>query len=117
MSRGGRNIADVVELAWKNGAKFDAWTEFFNEAAWKGAADAVGIDLQALAAKEFSFDEKLPWEHIGCGVDKSFLLEEWKRACKGATTSDCTSKEKNCEKCAVCWNLGCKNCVQGERRY
>ena len=117
MSRGGRNIADVVELAWKNGAKFDAWTEFFNEEAWKGAADAVGIDLQALAAKEFSFDEKLPWEHIGCGVDKSFLLEEWNRACKGVTTSDCTSKDKKCEKCAVCWNLGCQNCVQRERRY
>jgi len=30
LSRGDRKIADVVERAWKNGARLDAWTEFFH---------------------------------------------------------------------------------------
>lgn len=30
MSRGGREVADVVETAWRAGARFDAWTELFS---------------------------------------------------------------------------------------
>ncbi|MFR0868274.1 MAG: radical SAM protein, partial [Adlercreutzia sp.] len=30
MSRGGREVADWVEAAWRRGARFDAWTELFN---------------------------------------------------------------------------------------
>ncbi len=117
MSRGGREIADVVELAWKKGAKFDAWTELFDEEAWREASLEAGVDLQKLASKTFDLDDNLPWDHIGCGIDKAFLKEEWDRACKGQTTPDCTGKDQKCEKCAICWNLGCKNCIQGTRSF
>src|SRR5699024_2441007 len=29
LSRGDRRLADVLETAWRKGAKFDAWSEFF----------------------------------------------------------------------------------------
>ncbi len=44
MSRGGREVADWVEAAWRRGARFDAWTELFNEEAWTGAAEELGLD-------------------------------------------------------------------------
>ena len=32
-----REAARLVEEAWRRGARFDAWTEEFDEAAWRGA--------------------------------------------------------------------------------
>ena len=29
-SRGDRRLADVLEHAWQNGAKFDSWSEYFD---------------------------------------------------------------------------------------
>ena len=117
MSRGGREIADVVELAWKNGAKFDAWSEFFNEEAWAQAAKECNVDLQAEAHKSIELDSLLPWEHIGCGVDKQFLLNELSRSKEGIRTHDCTANVEKCSKCAVCWNLPCKNHIQEAREF
>ena len=117
MSRGGRKIADVVENAWKNGAKFDAWSEFFDEEAWEEAAETCGVDMQKEAHKSLNLDEPLPWEHIGCGVDKKFLREEFNRALSGKTTQDCTANDEKCTRCAVCWNLPCKNHIQEKRVF
>ena len=36
--------ADVVELAWRGGARFDAWTERFSLKPWRAAFDAAGVD-------------------------------------------------------------------------
>ena len=33
-SRGDRRVAEVVERAWRKGAKFDAWTEHHHREAW-----------------------------------------------------------------------------------
>lgn len=43
--------------------------------------------------------EILPWDHIECGVTKSFLQREWERAMKGEPTPDCRHK---CLDCGVC---------------
>ena len=117
MSRGDRRIADVVENAWKNGAKFDAWSEFFNEEAWGKSAKECGIDLQSEAHKSIDLDTTLPWEHIGCGVDKKFLIDELERSKAGIKTQDCTANGEKCAKCAVCWNLPCKNHIQNFRKF
>src|SRR5919206_1922321 len=34
LARGGRETAEVIEHAWRHGARFDAWTEMFQEQAW-----------------------------------------------------------------------------------
>ncbi len=64
MSRGGREVADLVERAWRAGARFDAWTELFREEAWLQAVDEVGIDPDAIAQASFDTAYVMPWAHI-----------------------------------------------------
>ncbi|MFR7403491.1 MAG: TIGR03960 family B12-binding radical SAM protein [Coriobacteriaceae bacterium] len=60
MSRGGREVADWVEAAWRRGARFDAWTELFNEEAWTGAAEELWVDTAAIAQAVFPTYYVLP---------------------------------------------------------
>ena len=44
MARGGREVADAIEAAWRSGARFDAWTEQFSLARWLEAFDSTRVD-------------------------------------------------------------------------
>lgn len=113
MSRGGREVADWVEAAWRRGARFDAWTELFNEEAWTGAAEELGLDPAAIAQAEFPTDYVLPWAHITAAVSPKFLARERERAAAGITTLDCTFE--NCSACGACPTLGVDIELQQER--
>lgn len=113
MSRGGREVADWVEAAWRRGARFDAWTELFNEGAWTGAAGELGLDPAAIAQAEFPTDYVLPWAHITAAVSPKFLARERERAAAGITTPDCTFE--NCSACGACPTLGVDIELQQER--
>ena len=104
MSRGGREAAAWVEEAWRRGARFDAWTEHFDEEAWTGAAEALGIDPARIAQADFPTDYVLPWNHITAAVSPRFLARERSRAAEGITTPDCTFE--NCSACGACPTLG-----------
>lgn len=104
MSRGGRQCARLVEQAWKDGARFDAWREYFDEASWRRAGEEIGIDLDAIAQKTFAFDDVLPWSHISSGVHTQFLKVERKRANRAQTTPDCTFS--GCTGCGLCTDRG-----------
>lgn len=104
MSRGGREAAAWVEEAWRRGARFDAWTEHFDEEAWTGAAEALGIDPARIAQADFPTDYVLPWAHITAAVSPKFLARERARAQEGVTTPDCTFE--NCSACGACPTLG-----------
>ena len=73
LARGDRNLCDVIEAAWRDGAKFDLWRECFNYKIWEEAFDKSAIPLEAAAQRHFSAEEILPWEHLG-GPDKKYLL-------------------------------------------
>ena len=107
MSRGGREVADWVEAAWRRGARFDAWTELFDEAAWREAADEVGLVPEEIAQAVHDTDYVLPWAHISAGVSTRYLALERKRAASGVTTPDCTFDK--CTGCGVCMVLGVDN--------
>lgn len=100
MSRGGREVALLVEEAWKAGARFDAWTEHFSEEAWRQAAEKTGVDREAVALSPFALDAPLPWDHVDAGVSKRFLAQEYERALAGKTTEDCTFGP--CTVCGLC---------------
>jgi radical SAM family uncharacterized protein len=74
IGRGDRKLGDVIEYAYKSGAKFDLWDECFNFYLWQKAFEKFGLDLNKLAARKFEIDEILPWEHLG-GPDKNYLLK------------------------------------------
>ena len=97
-SRGDRRIAAVIKKAWEMGAKFDEWSELFDYSIWQRAFDECGIDIK-FYLRERDFDETLPYEHIDTGVDKGFLIEEYKLAEKGVYSPPCI---ESCRRCGVC---------------
>lgn len=113
MSRCGREGAILVEEAWKRGARFDAWTEHFNEEAWIEASRVAGIDRDAIAQRSFPSSYVMPWAHISCGASQAWLAEERTRALDQQTTADCTFGP--CSSCGVCFDLPVRNQLAAPR--
>jgi len=100
LARGDRRLSKVILRAWQAGCKFDAWDEHFRWPVWEEALAAEGLDAAFYAYRERSLDETLPWGHIDCGVDVSFLKDEYRRALEGQTTPDC-HVDGGCNLCGV----------------
>ncbi|MFQ5419448.1 MAG: TIGR03960 family B12-binding radical SAM protein, partial [Anaerolineae bacterium] len=96
LSRGGRRLADVVELAWRRGAKFDAWMEHYDETAWQSALADCGLDPAFYTHRRRRIDEMFPWEHIDVAVTKKFLTQDYLMSQEQETRGDCR------EQCFVC---------------
>ena len=79
IGRGDRRLGDVIEAAWRDGAKFDLWDECFDFEIWQRAFEKFGLDLENLAQRQFDTDEVLPWQHLG-GPDKKYLLGHLEKA-------------------------------------
>jgi radical SAM family uncharacterized protein len=77
LARGNNLTADVIETAWKMGAKFDNWTDFFNFNIWMDSFRKAGADIDFYTTREIPTDEILPWDIIDAGVKKEFLLKEY----------------------------------------
>lgn len=112
IARGDRRVADVIYRAWQLGCKFDAWTKEFKYDIWIKAFSDVGFDPCFYAAREREIDEVLPWQHIGTGVDQSFLQAEYENALAGILTEDC--RFGTCSACGVCTNLDADNITFGK---
>jgi radical SAM family uncharacterized protein len=89
LSRGDRRVADAIYEAWRNGAKFDAWGEYFQGDTWHAAFEATGIDATWFAHREWDTQEPLPWDHIDCGVTKAYLRGQWRDVHSVKTVADC----------------------------
>ena len=113
LARGDRKLSNLIFEAWKAGAKFDGWTDLFNYDAWQKAFDVTGIDANEYNTRTRDFNEPLPWEHTTPGVDKSFLLHEYKKATEGKLTGDC--RRDPCNACGICPNLGVKVVDWGDK--
>lgn len=107
LSRGDRKVFSVVMKAHELGACYDSWQNLFDYSKWTRALEMAGLKLEKLLADR-SVDEPLPWDHIDIGVDKSFLVEELKKALKAETTPDC---REICQLCGVC-SSGVKNVLE-----
>ncbi|MHC4699857.1 MAG: radical SAM protein [Planctomycetota bacterium] len=73
IGRGDRRLGQVIEAAWRAGARFDLWDECFDYELWRKAFAQSGIDVETAAQRQFGPEETLPWEHLG-GPDKNYLL-------------------------------------------
>ncbi len=98
LSRGDRRLADVIETAWRLGARFDGWGDQFNAAAWQQAFAMHGLDPDWYARRERSLDEILPWDFVNVGVSKRFLAAEYQNALAGAVIDDC---REHCYSCGI----------------
>ncbi len=98
ISRGDRRLSDVVYRAWKLGARFDSWREWFDFGIWEQALQESGIDTNLLAHTERALDGSLPWDDIDVGVSQAFLQREWQQALKAELSPDC---RRICHGCGI----------------
>jgi hypothetical protein len=97
MAMGGAEVGALIEAAWRGGARFDGWSESFDAAIWRRAADDVGIEL---GGRSWSGTDALPWLTVDPLVNDAFLREEAARALRAETTDDC--RDGSCTSCGVC---------------
>lgn len=79
IGRGDRRLAEVIERAWQNGARFDLWDETFDFAIWQQAFEAAGLDVHAEAQKTFALGQTTPWGHLG-GPKEQILIRHYNEA-------------------------------------
>lgn len=63
-ARGDRRLGLVIYEAWKNGARFDGWSDLFNISIWHSSFKSTGIDPDFYAARKRAPEEILPWDFI-----------------------------------------------------
>jgi len=101
-SRGGRELAPVVERAYALGATFSSWVELLDLAPWEQAFKECGVDPEPLLGARAP-DAPLPWDHLGCGVSRRHLQSERERALAEKATPDC--RYGDCARCGACPEL------------
>jgi len=104
LSRGDRRVGNVIETAWKNGARFDGWSEHFSFERWMESAnyalENTGVDVDWFTTRERDYTEVLPWDHLDSGLDSEWLWEDWQDALSEVAVDDC--RWTPCFDCGVC---------------
>ncbi len=108
LSRGDRRVGAVIAQVWRDGGRFDGWSEHFNYDRWVQAAETAlrdsPVDLAWYTTREREFSEVLPWDHLDSGLDKDWLWEDWQDALNDVEVEDC--RWTPCFDCGVCPQLG-----------
>lgn len=109
LCRGDRRLAAVLEKGAKRGAYLDSWEERFDLSFWLDIMEEENLDPAFYAYRERSREEVFPWDHIDCGVKKSFLWNEYQKALRGELTPPCG------EYCSFCGaqEAGAEICRRG----
>ncbi|MFV0429114.1 MAG: TIGR03960 family B12-binding radical SAM protein [Arachnia sp.] len=107
LSRGDRRVGRVIERVWREGGKFDGWSEYFSYERWTQAAQEelanFGVDLDWYTTRERDYEEVLPWDHLDAGLDRDWLWEDWRDAIDEVEVEDC--RWTPCFDCGVCPQL------------
>ena len=106
-SRGDRRLGDVLERAWRNGARFDGWDEYFDKDAWDRAFASEKVDPERYAYGDWDPTKRLPWHVVDSRINRKWLQIELRRALEAATLSVCGPTD--CHGCAPF----ARDCVKG----
>lgn len=108
LSRGDRRLGRVIEAVWRDGGRFDGWSEHFSYERWMRCAEEelaqVGVDVDWYTTREREESEVLPWDHIDSGLDKEWLWQDWLDALDETEVEDC--RWTPCFDCGVCPQMG-----------
>ena len=96
LARGDRRVGAVIEEAYKNGAIYDSWSEYFDNDVWMKAFEACGVSIDFYTTRDRSLDELFPWDFIDAGVSKEFLKREWENALNEMVTPNCRRRCSGC---------------------
>jgi radical SAM superfamily enzyme YgiQ (UPF0313 family) len=90
IARGDRKVADILLLAHKN------------QGNWPQTFKASPVNPHFYVHRERRPDERFPWEVIDHGIDKAYLLKEYRRALAERTSLPCPADPSTCCICGVC---------------
>ncbi len=96
MARGDRRLAPAIELAYKKGCLYDAWSDTYRDDLWMESFAECGIDISFYTTRVRELDEIFPWDFLSCGVSKEYLKAEWLRSKEGVVTPNCADKCNGC---------------------
>ena len=84
LSRGDRRVGAVIEQVWRDGGRFDGWSEHFSYERWmrppRRRWPAPASTSTGTPPASASYDEVLPWDHLDSGLDKDWLWADWEDA-------------------------------------
>ncbi|MGY4771524.1 TIGR03960 family B12-binding radical SAM protein [Kribbella sp. CWNU-51] len=111
LSRGDRRVGRIIEAVWRDGGRFDGWSEHFSYERWVESAEKAladePVDLSWYTTREREYAEVLPWDHLDSGLDRDWLWEDWQDSLEedGAIeVEDC--RWTPCFDCGVCPQMG-----------
>ncbi|TCC65426.1 TIGR03960 family B12-binding radical SAM protein [Kribbella pittospori] len=111
LSRGDRRVGRIIEQVWRDGGRFDGWSEHFSYDRWVASAEKAlagePVDLAWYTTREREYAEVLPWDHLDSGLDRDWLWEDWQDSLEedGAIeVEDC--RWTPCFDCGVCPQMG-----------
>ena len=108
LSRGDRRVGAVILQAWRDGARFDGWSEHFSFDRWMAAARSAlagdVVDVDWFTIRERQQNEVLPWDHLDSGLDSEWLWADWQDALEEVAVDDC--RWTPCFDCGVCDQMG-----------
>jgi len=118
LGRGDRRVADLIETAWRNGARFDSWGDQFRWELWVDAMRAHADLPYDLFLGTLPTDARLPWDHLDMQLTDRFLLTEYRRSMKGKLSPPCgkpvgaqvhhtnLAEHENDRRILVCYHCG-----------
>ncbi|GHV66600.1 B12-binding protein [Spirochaetia bacterium] len=99
IARGDERVGPLLETAFRQGCRLDAWSEHFKKPVWqKILDDNASLLRETLAVRPE--DSPLPWDFIEQGVEQNFIKNECAKSSAGELTSPCM--EKCTHNCGIC---------------
>lgn len=95
-ARGDRRCAQLIEGAYKDGALFDSWSEYFKKDVWDRQFEKFGLSMAFYTSRERSKEELLPWDFIDIGVTREFLYREYEKSKQAIVTPNCKMACSGC---------------------
>jgi radical SAM-linked protein len=88
LARGDRTLANMIETAYQNGARFDSWSDCFRPDVWEAAIAEHGVKPE-LYLGTIPVTARLPWDHLDVGLEPGFLVKEYRKALRNRLSPPC----------------------------
>ncbi|MCC6796228.1 MAG: TIGR03960 family B12-binding radical SAM protein [Candidatus Hydrogenedentes bacterium] len=115
LTRADRRGGDLLEAAWRNGARLESWSEHLNIDAWYKAIEQTNFNV-ADQFRERDLNERLPWDHIDVLMPKEWFQEDYQRAMELKHAQDCRAGK--CHLCGVIYRERelCKHMLKRQKQ-
>ncbi|MDR2642719.1 MAG: TIGR03960 family B12-binding radical SAM protein [Planctomycetaceae bacterium] len=64
LCRSDRRIGNVIERAWRLGARLDSWTDYFRYEYWLQAINESGLNTESIVHSTIPDNTELAWEYV-----------------------------------------------------